>query len=261
MQRRHRVTCLPLRSPSACCPRSTVPQAVQLSGVADIRLALNLSLRHEVLVQKCCGRRICGHCGCNYNIADIRLPASDGRPEIVMPPLSPPPECAPHLEVREDDTEEVVLRRLQVRQAPAPGGACAVLCTQRALRCSAQRRRRACAESHARSNAAAHQARTQLTALSNQPHARAFAHANDRRSTMPARRLLRTITAQPACCLTLRSLAASRRHCRASCMRWRRTSLPRAAPRPSTAARWLQRCLADAGGRLMRRCRDDAERL
>jgi adenylate kinase family enzyme len=31
-----------------------------------------------------------------------------------MPPLPPPPECAPHLEQREDDTEEVVRRRLQV---------------------------------------------------------------------------------------------------------------------------------------------------
>jgi hypothetical protein len=32
-----------------------------------------------------------------------------------MPPLSPPKECEAHLETREDDTEEVVLKRLQVR--------------------------------------------------------------------------------------------------------------------------------------------------
>jgi len=38
-----------------------------------------------------------------------------------MPPLSPPPECAPHLEVRQDDTPEVVERRLQVyNNAAAP---------------------------------------------------------------------------------------------------------------------------------------------
>lgn len=60
-----------------CC--RTVPQAQQLSGVTDIQLALNLSLRHEVLVEKCCGRRICGHCGKNYNIADIYLPADGDR--------------------------------------------------------------------------------------------------------------------------------------------------------------------------------------
>lgn len=64
--------------PSLCCAR-TVPQAMQLSGVTDIQLALNLSLRHEVLVEKCCGRRLCTHCGKNFNIADIYLPASGDR--------------------------------------------------------------------------------------------------------------------------------------------------------------------------------------
>eukprot|EP00879_Flechtneria_rotunda_P029798 GHRR01032249.1.p1 GENE.GHRR01032249.1~~GHRR01032249.1.p1 ORF type:complete len:133 (+),score=32.08 GHRR01032249.1:450-848(+) len=78
-----------------------------------------MSVRHEVLVQKCCGRRICKHCGKNYNVADIHLPAEAGQPEIIMPPLSPPHECAPHLETREDDTPEVVLTRLQVYNAAA----------------------------------------------------------------------------------------------------------------------------------------------
>lgn len=32
-----------------------------------------------------------------------------------MPPLSPPAECAPHLEIRADDTEPIVRRRLEVR--------------------------------------------------------------------------------------------------------------------------------------------------
>jgi hypothetical protein len=31
-----------------------------------------------------------------------------------MPPLLPPPECAPHLETREDDKEHVIRKRLQV---------------------------------------------------------------------------------------------------------------------------------------------------
>jgi adenylate kinase len=39
----------------------------------------------------------------------------DGRPEIVMPPLSAPPECTPHLETRADDTEPIVRRRFEVR--------------------------------------------------------------------------------------------------------------------------------------------------
>ena len=32
-----------------------------------------------------------------------------------MPPLSPPAECAGHLEIRDDDTEPVIRRRLEVR--------------------------------------------------------------------------------------------------------------------------------------------------
>lgn len=36
-----------------------------------------------------------------------------------MPPLSPPAECAPHLEVREDDTPEVVERRLSIYNTAA----------------------------------------------------------------------------------------------------------------------------------------------
>lgn len=99
-------------------PRS-VPQAAALEGIADVQLALNLDLRHEVLVEKCMGRRICKHCGKNYNVADIKLAASGGRPAIVMPPLSPPPECEAHLEQRADDTQATVLRRLEVYNSGA----------------------------------------------------------------------------------------------------------------------------------------------
>lgn len=47
-----------------------------VQGAARVDLAVNLSLREEVLVEKCMGRRICNHCGKNYNIADIYLPAT-----------------------------------------------------------------------------------------------------------------------------------------------------------------------------------------
>ncbi|KAG2426511.1 hypothetical protein HXX76_011738 [Chlamydomonas incerta] len=101
----------------------TRAQAEELVRATPVSLVLNMSLREEVLVEKCMGRRLCKHCGKNYNIADIYLPASpDGsRPEIVMPPLSPPPECAPHLETRADDREEVIRHRLEVyKQEAAP---------------------------------------------------------------------------------------------------------------------------------------------
>jgi adenylate kinase len=82
-------------------------------------LAVNLSLREEVLVDKCVGRRVCGRCGKGFNVADIHLEADGSSPEIVMPPLNPPPECASYMETREDDTEPVVRRRLAAYRAEA----------------------------------------------------------------------------------------------------------------------------------------------
>ena len=99
-------------------PRS-VPQAAALEAIADVQLALNLDLREEVLVEKCLGRRLCTKCGKNYNIADIKLAAGNGRPEIIMPPLSPPPACVEHMEQRSDDTEQTIRRRLEVYNAGA----------------------------------------------------------------------------------------------------------------------------------------------
>lgn len=97
----------------------TVPQAQKLLAVTNVHLALNMSLREEVLIEKCLGRRVCTHCGKGYNVANIYLPASDGRPPIIMPPLSPKPECEAHLETRADDTEPVVRRRLEAYKAEA----------------------------------------------------------------------------------------------------------------------------------------------
>ena len=44
-------------------------------GTPAVGLAVNLSLREEVLVEKCLGRRACSKCGKGYNVADIYLPA------------------------------------------------------------------------------------------------------------------------------------------------------------------------------------------
>lgn len=99
-------------------PRS-VPQAAALEDFANVQLAFNLDLREEVLVEKCLGRRLCSKCGRNYNIADIQLAASAGRPAIVMPPLSPPPGCSQYMEQRSDDNEQTVRRRLDVYKSGA----------------------------------------------------------------------------------------------------------------------------------------------
>ncbi|KAL5711157.1 adenylate kinase [Ranunculus cassubicifolius] len=92
----------------------TIKQAEILEGVTDIDLVVNLKLREDVLVEKCLGRRICTHCGKNYNVACIDFEAKDGHPAVYMAPLLPPPSCASTLITRADDTEEVVKERLRI---------------------------------------------------------------------------------------------------------------------------------------------------
>jgi len=91
----------------------TVPQAETLSAMVEVTQVLNLTLREDILVEKCCGRRECGECGKSFNIADIRSEKA-GEQTIIMPPLNPPQECFAKLTQRPDDTEEVVRARLEV---------------------------------------------------------------------------------------------------------------------------------------------------
>ncbi|KAA0034042.1 putative adenylate kinase 6 [Cucumis melo var. makuwa] len=92
----------------------TIRQAEILEGVTDIDLVVNLKLREEALLAKCLGRRICSECGGNYNITCIEIKDKEGRPELYMAPLLPPPNCASKLITRSDDTEAVVKERLRI---------------------------------------------------------------------------------------------------------------------------------------------------
>jgi adenylate kinase len=91
----------------------TVPQAETLGEMVEVTQVLNLTLREDILVEKCCGRRECGECGKAFNIADIKS-EKPGEPTIIMPPLNPPDKCMGKMTQRPDDTEEVVRARLQV---------------------------------------------------------------------------------------------------------------------------------------------------
>ncbi|KAJ1298954.1 hypothetical protein BS78_01G493900 [Paspalum vaginatum] len=92
----------------------TVKQAEILDGVTDIDMVVNLKLREDVLIEKCLGRRICGQCGKNFNLACIDVKGENGLPAIYMAPLLPPNNCMSKLITRADDTEEVVRNRLQI---------------------------------------------------------------------------------------------------------------------------------------------------
>ncbi|WOL09781.1 putative adenylate kinase 1, chloroplastic [Canna indica] len=92
----------------------TVRQAEILDGVTDIDLVVNLKLREDVLLEKCLGRRMCSQCGGNFNVANINVEAENGKPGIFMAPLLPPANCMSKMITRADDTEEVVMKRLQI---------------------------------------------------------------------------------------------------------------------------------------------------
>ncbi|XP_051183469.1 probable adenylate kinase 1, chloroplastic [Lolium perenne] len=92
----------------------TVNQAEILDGVTDIDMVVNLKLREDIIVQKCLGRRICGQCGKNFNLACIDVKAENGLPPIYMSPLLPPKNCMSKLKTRDDDTDEVVRNRLRI---------------------------------------------------------------------------------------------------------------------------------------------------
>lgn len=42
------------------------------------------------------------------------LPASNGQPEVRMPPLNPPENCVDKMEIRSDDNLETVKNRIEV---------------------------------------------------------------------------------------------------------------------------------------------------
>ncbi|POO02480.1 Adenylate kinase subfamily [Trema orientale] len=92
----------------------TIKQAEILEEVIDIDLVVNLKLREDVLMEKCLGRRICGQCGKNFNVASINVEGENGNPAISMAPLLPPAHCMSKLITRADDTETVVKERLRI---------------------------------------------------------------------------------------------------------------------------------------------------
>ena len=94
----------------------TAAQAGALRDLSDVHLAVNLQMREEALIMKCLGRRTCAQCGTGYNLADVNVKPSGGRPGVYMPPLPAPPGCLPHLVAREDDVLEVVRERLEVHR-------------------------------------------------------------------------------------------------------------------------------------------------
>jgi len=101
-------------------PRTTM-QAEHLEKFSPSSMCVNFVMPEKLLVQKLAGRRVCGKCGKNYNVANIQ----EGN--FSMAPLLPKKEgicddCGSDSIIqRADDKEEVILKRLAVyRKETAP---------------------------------------------------------------------------------------------------------------------------------------------
>ncbi|MCK5023745.1 MAG: adenylate kinase [Candidatus Aenigmarchaeota archaeon] len=81
----------------------TIRQAEELSNITKIKVVLNLTAPHEVIIERITGRLTCRGCGAIYHIKNMP-PAKEGVCD----------KCDGELYHREDQTEEAVERRLAV---------------------------------------------------------------------------------------------------------------------------------------------------
>jgi adenylate kinase len=83
----------------------TLPQAEQLEGVLDghpLDLVINLDVPTEIVLDRIAGRRVCENCGTTYHVS--APPKDDWTCDV----------CGGRVVQREDDTEEAVMRRLEL---------------------------------------------------------------------------------------------------------------------------------------------------
>lgn len=89
----------------------TIEQAEALDKMFKIDMVLNISMPHDILIEKISARRVCRECGDIYNVADIH------RDGIDMPPMLPKvpgkcDKCGGELYQRPDDKPDVIKERL-----------------------------------------------------------------------------------------------------------------------------------------------------
>jgi adenylate kinase len=83
----------------------TLPQAEKLEDVLDghpLDLVINLDVPTEIVLDRIAGRRVCEKCGTTYHVS--APPKDDWTCDV----------CGGRVVQREDDTEEAVLRRLEI---------------------------------------------------------------------------------------------------------------------------------------------------
>lgn len=104
-----------LITPEISKTTDTVPsmdpgQGMLISETMHVHYAVSLQVPDDICLKKALGRRTCTLCHKEINICDI----NEGG--YRMPPILPnncPPRCDAHWKTRHDDTEEIILRRIQ----------------------------------------------------------------------------------------------------------------------------------------------------
>lgn len=81
----------------------TLNQAEYLEGLAKVDCVINLLVSEEVIILRLSSRRVCGSCGAIFNVLTLK-PKVEGVCDY----------CGGELYQREDDTPEVIRRRLRV---------------------------------------------------------------------------------------------------------------------------------------------------
>lgn len=82
----------------------TIPQAEMLAGVTKLDAVINVAVDSALLMDRICGRRVCGACGETYHVSTL------GGEETCA-------KCGGALKQRKDDNPETVESRLKVYEA------------------------------------------------------------------------------------------------------------------------------------------------
>lgn len=93
-----------------------VSQAHDVEAFKKINLVVKLNLNEKVLIKKMLGRRVCTdvNCGKGYNVCAIKENGYDMEPLLPKKDINKCDECGSALEVRKDDTLEIIKDRLNV---------------------------------------------------------------------------------------------------------------------------------------------------
>eukprot|EP01055_Gregarina_sp_Pseudo9_P001366 Gregarina_sp_Pseudo_9__1365@NODE_1914_length_1256_cov_68_225144_g1775_i0_p1_GENE_NODE_1914_length_1256_cov_68_225144_g1775_i0NODE_1914_length_1256_cov_68_225144_g1775_i0_p1_ORF_typecomplete_len134_score17_29ADK/PF00406_22/7_8e10ADK_lid/PF05191_14/0_0022Zn_Tnp_IS1595/PF12760_7/0_0036HypA/PF01155_19/0_019A2L_zn_ribbon/PF08792_10/1_6A2L_zn_ribbon/PF08792_10/20_NODE_1914_length_1256_cov_68_225144_g1775_i0112513 len=77
-------------------------------------LAIEIVQPRKILIAKLAGRRVCIQCGSTYNITTLKESGYDFQPLLPTPEQLKKCKGCAHLQQRKDDTEEVILKRLEI---------------------------------------------------------------------------------------------------------------------------------------------------